>query len=176
MEEYIGIIKAFSGDYAPENYLICQGQELPIRDYEALFTLIGTTYGGNGRESFKLPDLRSRIPLGYGQGPNLSNRSLGQAAGRETVTLATANLPAHTHVTHGLDGGFEVHTPENAFVPKYPNPAAKFYSLKDSTDNLLPMAPEVISSSGGSQAHDNIPPFLVVNYIICYRGIYPTQE
>lgn len=176
MDEYIGIIKAFTGDYVPEDYLMCLGQELPIKDYEVLYALIGTTYGGDGRVTFKLPDLRSRIPLGFGQGPNLSNRPMGQAAGTETVTLVTANLPAHTHTSHGLDGGLEVHSPANAFVPKYPNPAAKFYSMKDSTDNLLPMAPEVVSSTGGSQAHNNVPPFLVVNYIICYRGIFPTPN
>ncbi|GAB3521521.1 phage tail protein [Emticicia fontis] len=173
MEEYIGMTKMFIGDYAPINYLLCNGDTLPISKYNALFAVIGTTYGGDGKTSFKLPDFRGRITVGMGSGPGLTPRPLGQYAGVETVTLNTNQVPPHNHVYNALSGSREAPTPAGNFLG---TAAGNFYSQQDSGDQLLPMNEGAISPAGGGQAHDNMPPFLCINFIICVFGIFPSRQ
>lgn len=176
MDEYIGVIKMFIGDWAPQGWFICQGQELQISQNQALFALIGTRYGGDGVRTFKLPDLRGRFPIGFGQGTGLTPRQLGAFGGTENVTLTAAQIPAHTHALNGLSGGTESNTPAGNFLPEYTNTAVKFYAKKDNpTDALLPMNAGSITNAGGGQAHDNMPPFLSVNFIICANGVFPPR-
>lgn len=115
MDEYIGVIKMFIGNYAPQGYLMCQGQTLPIQQYQALFSIIGVTYGGNGTTNFMLPNLQSRIPIGYGQGSGLSTYNLGQAGGVETVTLTEGQMPPHLHQVGAtsLAGNIKIRTSDS---------------------------------------------------------------
>ncbi len=177
MDEYIGVIKMFIGDFAPQEYLICDGRSLAINQYTALYSVIGIRYGGNGSTTFNLPDLRGRFPIGYGQGPGLTPRQLGANGGAETVALTAAQIPAHTHTLNGLSGGLESNSPTGNFLPEYANTAVQFYAKKDKpTDAFLPMNAESIApNAGGGQAHNNVPPFLTVNFIICVNGLYPVR-
>lgn len=115
MEELMGTIKMFAGNFAPRGYALCNGQMLAISQNQALFSILGTTYGGDGRTTFALPDLRGRVPLGPGQGPGLSNRQPGEKAGNETSTLSVANLPAHNHTLSANSGAGNTNSPQNAF-------------------------------------------------------------
>jgi microcystin-dependent protein len=169
---YIGEIRMFGGNYAPLGWMFCDGSLLPISQYDALFALLGTTYGGDGVTTFGLPDLRGRVPISQGQGPGLSPYALGQMAGSEQVTLVPGQLPAHTHtalasVVAGNSGG----------------PAGHAWALTTtltpySTDatQIQPMAAGAVGSVGGSQSHDNLMPYLTVNFIIALEGIFPTSS
>lgn len=177
MEEYIGIIKFFVGDWEPENYMICDGRLLPINNYQALFSLIGTQFGGNGVTNFALPDFRGRVPVGSGAGPGLTARILGSRSGLETDVLTAAQLPAHSHTLNGISGGTETNTPLDHFLPEYTNTAVKFYAKKDkATDALLPLNAQSIAPAGQNQPISRMQPFLTANFIICVIGIYPTRQ
>ena len=173
MEEYLGMIKMFVGDYAPEYYLLCDGRSLSVQQYTALYAIIGYSYGGSG-QNFNLPDLRGRMPIGMGTGvnPNLTPRQLGQSGGAETVALSAAQIPSHTHVYNALSGNREATSPAGNFLG---TAAGNFYSQQDPSDQLLPMNAGVVSTAGGGQGHNNMPPFLCVNYIICVQGLYPPR-
>ncbi|HEY0166325.1 MAG TPA: tail fiber protein [Jatrophihabitans sp.] len=160
-DPYIGEIRMFGGNFAPVGWLLCQGQTLPISDYDALFNLIGTTYGGDGQQSFALPNLQSRIPIHVGSG-----FPLGQTGGAETVTLNRNQLPIHTH------------QPVAAAVASSQSPNNNFWaSYANMNYSPMPpaaaMAPNALSPSGGNQPHENMPPFLAINFIIATEGIYP---
>lgn len=171
MEEYIGTIKMFIGNFAPRYYMLCAGQELTISQYQALYSILGVQYGGDGKTKFNLPDLRGRSPLAT----NYSSYPTGQKGGLETISLTIPEMPIHVHTANGLDKNMEVGSPEGALLAKFENQSTPFYSLHDQGDNLLPMAPEVIGLAGASQPHENMPPFVVVNYIICVQGLYPPR-
>jgi microcystin-dependent protein len=175
MDEYIGMIKFFVGDYAPQGYLFCDGSLLPVQQYQALYTIIGTRYGGTPNQNFKLPDFRGRLPIGMGIGvnPTLTPRQLGQSGGEETVTLTSSQIPPHTHTYNALSGNREATSPAGNFLG---TAAGNFYSQQDPGDQLLPMNAGVIAPTGGGQAHNNMPPFLCVNFIICVDGIYPVRS
>lgn len=172
MEEYIGTIKMFIGNFAPRYYMLCAGQELPISQYQALYSVLGVQYGGDGRTNFKLPDLRGRSPLGT---TYTSPYITGSKGGEEAVALTVPEMPMHTHTANGLKKNQEVGSPQGAFLANYANETATFYSRYNPGDNLLTMAPEVIGTAGTSQPHENMPPFVVINYIICIRGLYPQR-
>jgi microcystin-dependent protein len=163
-QPYIGEIRMFAGNFAPVGWALCQGQTLPISQYEALFNLIGTTYGGDGQQTFALPNLQSRVPVHVGQG-----FLLGQAAGSETVTLTISQIPAHSHVPQANSNAGTQPTPQGTVWAQ--SSANQFTNQAPS----LAMAPQAIGSSGGSQPHDNMLPFLVINFIIALFGVYPTQ-
>jgi microcystin-dependent protein len=167
---YIGNIILFGGTFAPVGWLFCQGQLLPISQYDTLFALIGTTYGGDGQTTFAVPDLRSRVPIHQGQGPGLSNYIMGQAAGTETVTVTPNQMPIHTHSVQVSS------SPANTGVPSGTvtlGVAAADMYIAEAAD--VSMHPQSISSVGGSQPHDNIQPYLALNYIIATEGIFPPQ-
>ena len=163
-DPYIGEIRMFGGNFAPVGWLLCQGQTLPIDQFDALFNLIGTTYGGDGQQSFALPDLRSRMPMHVGSG-----FPLGQVGGAETVTLNTQQLPVHTHQPVANTAA-STSSPNGAFWAAYAN------TMYSSQAPAAAMAPGALSPSGGNQPHENMSPYQVINFIIATEGIYPPQN
>ncbi|BCL76184.1 microcystin dependent MdpB family protein [Jeongeupia sp. HS-3] len=173
-EPFVGEVRLFAGNYAPAGWVFCQGQTLTINENEVLFTLIGTTYGGDGVTTFCVPNLTGQLPIGQGQGPQTSNRVIGQKPGAENVTLTLAQLPAHKHVLQassdpatsaGADNGFALAT----------GPAAFYNSGLANLPTKQSLAPQALSSTGGSQPIPNLMPTLSINYIIATTGYYPMQ-
>jgi len=205
MEGTIGEIRAFAGNFAPQAWLFCQGQSLQINDYQTLYAITGTLYGGDGVNTFNLPNISSRIVVGTGQGAGLSNYTLGQVSGEENHALNLLELPAHTHqvtptfsttaasATISLNA---VASPGNQALPvghflsEEQSGSDNIYATTSSTpnlidlnskaaqvSNLLPPKPQVsIGVSGSSTPHNNIQPVLAVNYIICVEGIFPSRN
>lgn len=171
MDPYIGEIRMFAGRFAPQGWAFCDGSLLPINQAnEILFSLIGTTYGGDGFSNFALPDLRGRIPVGQGAGPGLTPREMGEQNGSETVMVTTSQLPAHSHPIKINSSSGNQGSPANAYwaanVAQYTQPA----------DENAQMNPSAVSASGGGLAHDNMMPFLCISFIIALEGLYPTQN
>lgn len=169
MDQYIGEIRMFAGNYAPQGWAFCDGQLLSIAQYDALFSLIGTTYGGDGINNFALPDLRGRIPVNRGQGPGLSNCYLGAMAGTETVTLTVEQLPAHSHPVAISTTAGTLESPANAFW------AANINQYSTSPPNGQ-MNPEAITAVGNNRAHENMMPYLCISFIIALEGFYPDRN
>ncbi len=168
-EPYLGEIRMFAGTFAPAGWAFCDGQLLSISQNDVLFSLIGTTYGGDGINTFALPDLRGRIPLHMGQGTGLSNRILGEQGGVEQVTLTTQQIPAHAHVPQAQSGTGNQSSPQNNVWAA--SSLNQFTSLAANvTMNVSDVLPD-----GGSQPHDNLMPYLCVNFIISLSGVYPSQ-
>jgi microcystin-dependent protein len=163
-QPYVGEIRMFAGNFAPAGWMLCEGQLLPIIENETLFNLIGTTYGGDGQSTFGLPDLRSRVPIHPGNG-----FLLAATGGAEEITLTVQQVPAHSHPMLA-----------SADPASSPNPAAHVLAETASTTPFyagppaVPLAPQSIQNTGGSQPHDNMQPFLCINYIISLFGIYPS--
>jgi len=166
MDPFIGEIRMFAGVFAPLGWADCNGQLMSIAQNNALFALIGTTYGGDGQSTFALPDLRSRVPIGM-QGGNI-----GAASGTETVTLTTATLPAHTHQALCGGNGSSV-SPLNDYWAT--EPGGNVGEFSNQAPNAV-MAPDAITLSGGGQPHDNIEPYLCIRFIIALEGIFPSQN
>lgn len=165
-QPYVGEIRMFGGNFAPAGWMFCEGQLLPISENDTLFNLIGTTYGGDGQQTFALPDLRGRVPIHLGNA-----YTIGEMAGTETVTLTTNQIPAHTHAPQANSGnGTSTNPAGNVWAAQ---PALLQYSGPGSANVNLPAA--AIQPAGGSQPHDNMIPFLCVDYIISLFGIYPSQ-
>jgi microcystin-dependent protein len=163
-EPFIGELKIFGGNFAPAGWMTCAGQPLPIAEYDALFHLIGTTYGGDGETTFALPDLRGRAALHQGSG-----YAIGQAAGSEAVTLSAAQIPSHTHTALGSNAEASNSAPSaNALGAVGAEP------LYGTPDNLAPTVNSV-GSEGGGQPHDNMQPSLAIQWIIAVAGIFPSQ-
>lgn len=170
-EPYIGEIRMFGGNFAPVGWMRCEGQLLQIAEYEVLYVLIGTTYGGDGQDTFGLPDLRGRVPIHAGSGPGLSNRALGAQGGVETVGLTTAQMPTHSHaVAASLDRATTNATGAGS-VPGNTS-GTNVYGLMGVPG---PMATGAIAQTGGTDAHENMAPFLCVNFIISLFGIFPSS-
>jgi len=176
---YIGEIRMFGGYFAPLNWAFCNGQTLAISQNDVLYSLIGTTYGGDGIQTFALPDLQGRVPVCEGQGTGLTNRNLAEKAGTETVGLTQAQMPAHSHSLNATTSN--AGTPNvNGQVPAdVTSSGSKFYTVPFSGDN--PPVPQQLpatacTTSGGSQPHDNMMPYLCVTFIIALYGIYPTRN
>ena len=171
-QSFVGEIRMFGGNFAPAGWHFCDGSLMPISENDTLFNLIGTTYGGDGQETFGLPDLRGRLPIHAGQGPLITqNYLLGEKAGVETVTLTTNQIPNHNHalLASGYPGnaigpqGNVLANPVNTF-PYFPAPG----SLQLNSQTLQP--------AGGSQPHDNMMPFLCISFSISLFGVFPTQN
>jgi microcystin-dependent protein len=165
---YVGEIRMFAGNFAPVGWAFCQGQTLAISENDVLFNLIGTTYGGDGQTTFNLPDLQSRVPIHMGTGGG-SSFVIGESGGVETVTLTTSQIPAHSHPPLCNNGNGQPGSPSgNDWAVLNTNPP---YANVAPTNN---MAPTAIGSSGGSQPHDNMVPFLCINFIISLFGVFPS--
>jgi microcystin-dependent protein len=162
---FIGEIRMFGGNFAPVGWAFCNGALIPISENDALFNLIGTTYGGDGQTTFALPDLQSRVPVHVGPG-----FALGQSGGTESVTLTTQQIPGHNHAPLDFDGAGNQQSPANG-VWASPSSGTIYSNVAPS----LVMAPTAVGSAGGSQPHDNMIPFLVVNFILSLFGIFPSQ-
>jgi microcystin-dependent protein len=179
MTAYIGEVRIFGGNFAPVGWLLCQGQILQIAEYEALYSLLGTTYGGDGVTTFALPDLRSRLVAGQGQLPGGSNYLMGQKLGTETVTLNSSQLPVHNHALTATIGVPESGTAKNDPTGIYFGfGGANAYTTALGT-NPGTLAPNSVvgqaGAAGGGQSHANIQPVLALNYIISTEGVYPSQ-
>lgn len=165
-EPFLSEIKIMSFNFPPKGWALCNGQFLPIAQNQALFALLGTTYGGNGQTNFGLPDLRGRVPMHMGQG-----HTLGERAGVETVTLTIGQLPTHVHVENVSKDLSTTNAPGNTSVLA----ASKGADLYAAPTNLVAMAPNAVSAVGGSQPHENRQPFLVLNFCIALQGTFPSQ-
>jgi microcystin-dependent protein len=165
-EPFLGQILLFAGNFAPSGWALCNGQLLSIQQNTALFSILGTTYGGNGQTNFALPDLRGRAPIHMGQGPGLSNYPEGEVGGVESVTLIASQMPAHTHAQPATAADEGTNRP-NAAVPA----RGGVYAATSDGSALAPT-----SAAGGSQPHENRPPFLVMNYCIALQGIFPSRN
>lgn len=172
MDEFIGTIKAFGFNFAPRGWALCQGQLLPIAQNTALFSLLGTTYGGNGTTTFALPDLRGRMPIGQGQGPGLSNYVMGQMGGTENTSLIANNLPAHSHTLNAYSEAGDVASPANALLATSGTLDPEYRA----SGTGVTMAAGAIGVTGGGQPFNNVQPYLVVNYSICVNGIFPSRN
>ncbi|HEY0075658.1 MAG TPA: tail fiber protein [Abditibacteriaceae bacterium] len=169
-QPYIGEIRMFAGTFAPLGWEFCQGQELSIAENEALFTLIGTTYGGDGQTNFALPNLSSRIPIHMGNGPDGLNYPISQMAGTEQETLTTQQIPVHTHAMLGSTDPASSQAPAANVVAKSTQVDLFINAVPTDTMNMGAITPV-----GGSQPHENVQPFLCINYIISLFGIFPSQ-
>ncbi|WP_459211232.1 phage tail protein [Aquimarina rhabdastrellae] len=184
MEGMIGEVRLFAGNFAPRTWAFCEGQLLAISSNTALFSILGTIYGGDGRTSFALPDLRGRVPIGPGTGPGLSTYREGQRGGVETVTLNSLQIPSHTHAhTFNVNSGnATISTPVPGSTIATPgvgsgrsfSPGLGFNA--SSPDTTLNNNSIVIGNTGGSQAHENRQPWLSLYYIICLQGIFPSRN
>jgi microcystin-dependent protein len=174
-EPFLGEIRMFAGNFAPRGWAFCDGQLLPISQNSALFSILGTAYGGNGISDFGLPDLRGRVPIHEGQGPGLNNRALGSKGGAENTIIGTENLPAHNH-NLTLQGSSNTAT-DTAPAGKVPaNSGDTRRKLYADATNLTSMgAAGSISNTGGGQAMSNMQPYQTVNYIIALQGLFPSR-
>jgi|RhiMetdeSRZDD1v2_1073273.scaffolds.fasta_scaffold26662_6 microcystin-dependent protein len=178
MEPLIGTVFLFAGNFAPRGYMLCQGQLMSIAQNTALFSILGTTYGGDGQTTFALPDLRGRVPMGTGQGPGLNNYILGEETGTENVTLLSTQMPQHSH-------NMMVST-SNANSPQATNNYLAVANGDFQGDNVTvntyngtpnaALGGNSIGIAGGSQPHENLQPSLVMNYIIAIEGIFPSRN
>ncbi|ODS63693.1 MULTISPECIES: tail fiber protein [unclassified Arenimonas] len=173
---YIGEIRMFGFGTrgAPNGWQACDGSLLPISEYDALFALIGTTYGGDGQTTFAVPDLRGRVPIHQGQGPGLSNYVIGQRAGTETVTVLPTQMPAHTHTAVATTAAATTGTPGNTVLPGAVS-GQTMYVTDTSGGRAFTLSPQSVGQAGGSQPHENCMPTLTVQFCIAVFGIFPSQ-
>lgn len=172
MDPYLGQIQAFGFNFAPRGWAFCRGQLLPINQNQALFSLLGTMYGGDGRTTFALPDLQGRAIVGFGQGPGLSALNQGAKGGTETVTLQVANLPAHNHQITATDS--DANSDEASNGARLGTTGVSIYASGGSASVTL--APDSTTPTGGSQPFQNRSPFLGTNYCIAVTGIFPSRN
>ncbi|MGE5477127.1 MAG: phage tail protein [Bacteroidales bacterium] len=180
MEPYVGEIRLFAGTYAPVDWHLCDGTLLQINTNQMLYSLIGTTYGGDGVNTFALPDLRGRVPVGQGQGTGLSNRVIGQAGGASLVQLTSAQMPAHTHAVKVSNkvATTQAMAANSGFAANVVPSAGKIGRYAPPSSNPTPAnldAGTISAAPGGNQAHSNVMPYMALNYIISLLGVYPMR-
>lgn len=180
MDEYIGIVKLFAGSFAPRGWAFCDGSLLNISQNTALFSILGTTYGGNGTQTFALPDLRSRVAVGAGNGPGQQPVQSGQVAGSASVTLTTQQLPAHTHAQQFANTAATTNAPGGNMLAQSNGADAdgNLINVKAYAPAGSPVAaaPTAIGATGNGLPVNIMPPYLGMNYIICLEGIYPPRN
>jgi len=169
-EPFVGEIRMFAGNFAPRGWAFCDGQLLAVSQNDALFSLLGTIYGGDGRTTFGLPDLRGRIPIHAGTGPGLSPRRLGSKGGAEKVTLTVNQLPSHTHAWRASTDLASTRDTANAVL------AQSVPDIYTSRAAPIPLHSTTVGNTGGSRSHTNEMPFLCVHFIIALIGIYPSRH
>jgi microcystin-dependent protein len=170
-QPYVGEIRMFAGNFSPAGWMFCDGQALPISENETLFQLIGTTYGGDGQETFNLPDLQSRVPIHMGQGPDGNTYTLAEAAGVEQVTLTTQQIPIHTHAFLGSSTAATLTSPSGSVCGT--SAQVDYLTIAQAT---VALNVNSITPVGGSQPHDNLQPYLAINFIISLFGIFPSPS
>lgn len=174
-EPYLGEIRLFPYNFEPYAWMRCDGRLLPIAENDALYALLGTTYGGDGITTFGLPDLGGRVPVHCFQGPGLSNYVLGQKGGTESVTLTTQQIPAHTHTMVATTAAATATTPGPGLLPGAVS-GDTFYVNTTSGNNVAAMSPQSLLPSGGNQPHENTMPTIAMTYCIAIYGIFPSQN
>ena len=172
-DPFIAEIVMFGGNFAPRTWAFTDGQLLAISSNTALFSLIGTIYGGDGRTTMQLPDLRSRSPLHPGNGPGLSTTRLGQQGGAEQFTITTTTMPQHSHSMFAERGPSSTASPDNAMLASQPGNAFKPYN---SANGEFTMAAQSVGNTGGGQPVQKVSPYTAVNFIIALFGIYPSRS
>jgi microcystin-dependent protein len=170
-QPYVGAIRMFAGNFAPNGWMFCEGQTLPISENEVLFQLIGTTYGGDGQETFNLPNLASRVPIHMGTGPDGTTYQIGEMAGTEQVTLTVQQIPNHTHPLTASQAPGSQPSPAGNVLATTSGGISLYYEGEVDTQ----MNTHSITPVGGSQPHENTQPFLCLNFIISLFGIFPSQ-
>ena len=201
MDTFIGQIIMFAGNFAPRDWAFCDGQLLQISENQSLYSILGTTYGGDGRTTFGLPDFRGRVPIGQGQGNGLTSRRMGEQIGIEDITLSTAQMPIHSHAAETTISGSSVtaklkasseegttNVPLNNYLAQPADVGRSPVNMYESSADIE-MASDAIEidlsavtantttdDTGGNSAHNNIQPSLVMNYIICMNGVYPSRN
>lgn len=170
-EPFVGEIRMFAGNFAPRGWAFCDGQLLAVSQNDALFSLLGTVYGGDGRTSFGLPDFRGRLPIHAGHGPGLSERRLGSKGGAEEVTLTVNQLPSHDHPLQGSSASANSLNPGGALLATAQSQV--YFNREETMTNLNAGS---VGDSGGSRSHTNLMPFLCVHFIIALVGIYPSRH
>jgi microcystin-dependent protein len=180
-DQYIGEIRMFAGNYAPVDWHFCDGSLLSISEFETLFALLGTTYGGDGASTFGLPDMRGRVPVGQGNGAGLTPRVLGSAGGSEAVALTASQLPPHVHAAYASTSLGNVSVPGPDTVPATPAAATgkvQLYVVPAAGNPVNPsaMSAAAVGSTGGGQPHANVMPSSVISLIIALNGIFPSRN
>ena len=168
-DPFVAEIRIFPFNFAPKGWAWCDGQLMPLSQNTALFSLLGTTYGGNGKSNFALPDLQGRAPMHPGQGPGLSLHDLGETGGSETVTLLESEIPAHTHALRAVEDDGQFFTPVNGFL-------AAGNSMYSNAAANTTMAPQMLAPAGGDQPHNNLQPYLTFYFCIALQGVFPPRS
>lgn len=171
-DQYVGEIRMFGGNFAPRGWSLCNGQLLAISSNAALFSILGTTFGGDGQNTFALPDYRGRAPLHWGTGPGLSSYEWGQASGSETVTLISTEMPMHNHLVM-TNANSTVATPANGYLGGQARGGATNYAA---TSDGSTLAPQAVGLAGGNQPHNNMQPYLCCTFIIALVGVFPSRN
>jgi microcystin-dependent protein len=172
-EPFLGEIRMFAGNFPPKNWAFCNGQIMPISQNTALFSLLGTNYGGNGTTNFGLPNLQGSTPIHWGQGPGLTQRDIGEIGGSPTVTLLITEMAGHTHAPNANNAAGTEASPANGFWAQ--SSSRDKQNAPGTTTPLVPMATTAMGPAGGGQAHENMAPYLAVSYIIALAGIFPQR-
>lgn len=181
-DAYLGDIKMFAGNFAPRGWMFCQGQTLNITQNTALYAVIGTTYGGNGQTTFCLPNLSGRVPVGMGNGTNLTPRTIASTGGAETVTLNVNQIPSHAHALTATTATATTNTPSATIVPATAQLPASGATGAKNVNVYAPSSGNPVvtysttSIAGGNLSHENMMPFITINYIICVEGLFPTRD
>ena len=170
-QPYVGEIRMVGFNFAPTGWALCQGQLMAIAENDVLFALIGTTYGGDGQTTFALPDLRGRVPIHQGQGSGLTNRTIGEAGGQEAVTLTTPQMPVHTHTPSASPNPGTTTSPVGNTWASSPSVAAYTNQAANT-----PMSAQALATVGSGQPHENMAPFLTVNFVISLFGVFPSPN
>jgi len=171
-DPFVAEIRIFAGNFAPIGWALCDGQLMPISQNTALFSLLGTTYGGDGKSNFALPDLQGCSPMSFGQGPGLSLRDLGESGGSQSVTLLQSEIPAHNHTMQASTSSGQGSPASNAFGSAVRGRPAAYSSAAPNTS----MSPLATAITGGNQPHNNMPPYLGLTFIIALQGVYPPRS
>ena len=174
-DQFVAEIRIFAGNFAPKGWAFCNGQVMPISQNTALFSLIGTYYGGNGTSNFALPNLQTSVPIGVGQGPGLTPRDQGETGGEPAVTLLSSQLPVHSHPALASSAGGQNTPAGNAWGESKLGKTPLNNYAPNGVDNV-PMNPSALSVTGGNQPHNNMPPYLCLNFIIALQGIFPSRN
>ena len=170
-DPFVAEIRIFAGNFAPKGWATCDGQILPLSQNTALFSLLGTTYGGDGKSNFALPNLQGSAPMAPGQGPGLSLRDLGETGGSETVSLLGSEIPAHTHQLRAVNDVGDTNTPTNLSIARSSGAAI----FNTATAPLTTMSNLSLTPAGGNNPHNNLQPYLTLLFIIALQGVYPPR-